>query len=274
LRTAEQQDVIRDLGVAKTFDAADEIARRVTFLTAQLTEADASGYVLGISGGVDSFTAGGLCQVAVERLRQQGVPATFVAMRLPYRMQTDEEDARRAIAALRPDVVLTVNIGPASDALAEALHTAGAPIGRIAGHDFVLGNIKARQRMAAQYAVANAHGMLVVGTDHAAEAVLGFFTKHGDGACDVTPLSGLTKRRVRLVARELGADDRTITKLPTADLESDHPGLPDEEALGLTYDDVDDFLEGHEVAGEIHDQILALYRRTEHKRKLPASPLT
>ncbi|GII28639.1 hypothetical protein Pmi06nite_20810 [Planotetraspora mira] len=94
--------------------------------------------------------------------------------------------------------------------------------------DFLLGNIKARQRMIAQYAVAGALGGLVVGTDHAAEAVTGFFTKHGDGAADVVPLAGLTKRRVRAIAHTLGMPGTLIHKTPTADLESLRPGRPDE----------------------------------------------
>ncbi len=136
----------------------------------------------------------------------------------------------------------------------------------------MLGNIKARERMTAQYAVANAHGMLVAGTDHAAEAVTGFFTKYGDGGCDLTPLAGLTKRRVRAIARALGADEAIVNKVPTADLETARPGLPDETALGLSYDDIDDFLEGLEVGPQVHETIVATYHRTAHKRALPLAP--
>jgi NAD+ synthase len=126
--------------------------------------------------------------------------------------------------------------------------------------------------MAAQYAVAGAHGLLVVGTDHAAEAVMGFFTKYGDGACDLTPLAGLTKRRVRALARALGADERIVAKVPTADLETERPLLPDEHVFGVTYDDIDDFLEGRPVEPEVEETIVAWYRRTAHKRALPAAP--
>lgn len=90
----------------------------------------------------------------------------------------------------------------------------------------MLGNIKARQRMIAQYAVAGATGGLVVGTDHAAEAVMGFFTKFGDGGFDLSPLGGLTKRRVRALAVALGGDERLAQKVPTADLESMRPCAP------------------------------------------------
>jgi len=135
--------------------------------------------------------------------------------------------------------------------------------------DLHVGNIKARQRMVSQYVVAGARGGLVVGTDHAAEAVMGFFTKYGDGACDLTPLSGLTKRRVREVGAQLGAGPEITGKVPTADLETNNPGLPDEAVLGVTYDEIDDFLEGLEIDEKAASRIIATHRRTAHKRALP-----
>jgi NAD+ synthase len=267
-----QESIAAELGVPAEFDAAAEIERRIAFLVDQLGQTGARGYVLGVSGGVDSSTTGRLCQLAVERVRERGGEAHFVAMRLPYRAQADEDDARRSLEFIRPDTALTVDVGPASDALAASVEAAGEPLPRVAAPDLVNGNNKARVRMAAQYAVANAHWLLVVGTDHAAEAVMGFFTKYGDGACDLTPLSGLTKRRVRALARELGAEERIVTKVPTADLESERPGLPDEEVFGLTYDEIDDFLEGRPVPDEVAGTIVAWYRRTAHKRSLPVAP--
>ncbi len=126
--------------------------------------------------------------------------------------------------------------------------------------------------MIAQYAVAGAHNGLVVGTDQAAEAVSGFFTKFGDGAADVVPLTGLTKRRVRAIAAELGAPDGLVWKVPTADLETLDPGKPDEEALGVTYDEIDDFLEGKPVSEAAFAAIVRRYELTEHKRQLPIAP--
>ncbi|MDQ3403917.1 MAG: ammonia-dependent NAD(+) synthetase [Actinomycetota bacterium] len=262
-----QELIIAELAVRPGVDPAREIEQRVGFLVDQLATSGARGYVLGISGGVDSSVAGRLCQLAVERVRADGGDATFIAMRLPYGVQMDEADAQRALAFIQPDEVLTVDVKPASDAMRDAVLAGGETFGERA--DFVHGNIKARQRMIAQYAVAGARGALVVGTDHAAEAVMGFFTKYGDGACDLTPLSGLTKRRVRAVATELGADAALVHKVPTADLESDTPGLPDEQAFGITYDDIDDFLEGKDVSATAHDVIVSWHRRTAHKRVVP-----
>ncbi|MFF7412291.1 ammonia-dependent NAD(+) synthetase [Streptomyces lydicus] len=267
-----QQEIARDLQVTASFDAEQEIERRVTFLTERLTSTGLRSLVLGISGGVDSTTTGRLCQLAVERARAAGHEATFYAMRLPYGVQADEKDAQRALEFIRADRELTVDIRPASDAALQATLDGGLTFRDDRHQDFVQGNIKARQRMIAQYAVAGAQDGLVVGTDHAAEAVSGFFTKFGDGAADVVPLTGLTKRRVRAVAAALGAPRELVTKVPTADLETLDPGKPDEDALGVTYDQIDDFLEGKPVDDAAVESIVRRYRLTAHKRELPIAP--
>ncbi|MFF5444042.1 ammonia-dependent NAD(+) synthetase [Streptomyces sp. NPDC012888] len=269
---AQQQEIARELEVAETFDAEREIERRVAFLTERLTATGLRSLVLGISGGVDSTTAGRLCQLAVERARAAGHQAEFYAMRLPYGVQADEKDAQLALGFIRADHVLTVDVKPASDAALEATVAAGLVFRDAHHQDFVHGNIKARQRMIAQYAVAGARDGLVVGTDHAAEAVSGFFTKFGDGAADVVPLTGLTKRRVRACADALGAPAELVWKTPTADLETLDPGKADEDALGVTYDDIDDFLEGKPVDGRVWEIIARRYRATAHKRELPIAP--
>ncbi|MFI6602064.1 ammonia-dependent NAD(+) synthetase [Nonomuraea sp. NPDC050536] len=270
--TSLQQEIARDLQVSASFEVQQEIERRVAFLADQLTSTGLRSLVLGISGGVDSTTAGRLCQLAVERVRATGRESTFFAMRLPYGVQADEQDAQLALEFIRPDQVLTVDVKSASDAALEAL-LAGGMVFRDAHHqDFVHGNIKARQRMIAQYAVAGAQEGLVVGTDHAAEAVSGFFTKYGDGGADVVPLTGLTKRRVRAMAQALGTPSALILKTSTADLETLNPGKPDEEALGVTYDDIDDLLEGKPVDEAAFATIVRRYRLTEHKRQLPIAP--
>ncbi|MEU8590135.1 ammonia-dependent NAD(+) synthetase [Streptomyces sp. NPDC048664] len=267
-----QQDIARDLQVSTSFDAEREIERRVAFLAHQLTSTGLRSLVLGISGGVDSTTTGRLCQLAVERVRAEGGQATFVAMRLPYGTQADEKDAQLALEFIRPDRTLTVDVRPAADAALLAVVDAGTAFRDEHHRDFVHGNIKARQRMIAQYAVAGAQEGLVVGTDHAAEAVSGFFTKFGDGAADVVPLTGLTKRRVRAVAQALGAPSELVGKTPTADLETLDPGKPDEDALGVSYDDIDDFLEGKPVGEAAFSTIAGRYRLTEHKRQPPIAP--
>ncbi len=268
---AQQQQIINELEVVRDFNAEREVEHRVGFLVDYLRRTGAAGYVLGISGGVDSSVGGRLTQLACERAREQGLPAWFVAMRLPYRVQHDEVDAQRALDFIRPDESITVNIGPATDAIWDEL-VANQGTAATGLTEFVKGNVKARQRMIAQYAVAGARGMLVVGTDQAAEAVVGFYTKYGDGGADVTPLAGLPKRRVRELATWLGAEPGLVEKTPTADLESDRPLQPDEVALGVSYTEIDDYLEGRPVSAEAESTILGWYRRTAHKRALPVTP--
>jgi NAD+ synthase len=238
--------IIDELGVRPTIDPRAEIDTRVRFLADYLRSAPAKGFVLGISGGQDSTLAGRLVQLAAEALRADGHEAEFVAVRLPYGEQADEHDARIALDFIEPDREFRVNVKPGADATAAE---AAKGIGELLGgdgklRDFVRGNIKARERMVLQYAIAGQLGHLVVGTDHAAEAVTGFFTKFGDGGVDITPLTGLTKRQGAALLRELGAPESTWKKVPTADLEDDRPALPDEAALGMTYAEIDDYLEG------------------------------
>lgn len=270
----QQRQIIAALDVASQFDVQAEIRHRIAFLQERMQASGMRTLVLGISGGVDSLTAGLLAQHAANQAREQGQDATFIAMRLPYGVQRDEDDAQRSLDVIKPDHVLTVDIKPASDAMLNAIKASGQTFQSAAQEDFVLGNIKARQRMIAQYAVAGAMRGLVIGTDQAAEALMGFFTKHGDGAADLTPLTGLTKRRVRALAAALGAPDSLVYKVPTADLENLAPLKPDEDAFGVSYETIDDFLEGKGIAGTDAEIILRQYGATAHKRALPATPFS
>jgi NAD+ synthase len=107
---------------------------------------------------------------------------------------------------------------------------------------------------------------LVLGTDHSAENITGFYTKYGDGACDLAPLFGLNKRQVRQVADYLGAPPHIVNKAPTADLESLSPQKSDEQALGMSYDQIDDFLEGKSVDPEVAKRLVEIFEKTQHKR--------
>ncbi|MBB5501638.1 ammonia-dependent NAD(+) synthetase [Paraburkholderia sp. MM5384-R2] len=269
---AWQQAVIDELRVERDFDVARERERRVAFLGDYLASQGLRAYVLGISGGVDSSTAGRLAQLAVERLRAGGYEARFVAVRLPFGSQRDEEDASAALAFIRPDETLTVNIKEPADAMLSSLKRGNVQYVDDFQEDFVLGNIKARQRMIAQYAIAGARVGVVIGTDHAAESLMGFFTKFGDGGADILPLAGLTNRRVRALAHALGASERLVNKVPTADLESLTPQKPDEDSYGISYQDIDDFLEGKPVSEEVLTTIRRFYMATRHKRALPVAP--
>lgn len=267
--------ILEELGAKPTIDPAAEVRARVDFLKSYLRSTPAKGFVLGISGGQDSTLTGRLCQLAAEELRAEGHAAEFVAVRLPYGVQADEHDAQVALKFIRPDRSIAVNIKPSADAAAAE---SAAGLVEALGHigelrDYVRGNVKARERMVIQYAIAGELGHLVVGTDHAAEAITGFFTKYGDGGVDVTPLTGLSKRQGAALLQHLDAPETTWNKVPTADLEDDRPALPDEEALGLRYAEIDDYLEGRDVTPRVADKLETMYRNTRHKRNVPVSPL-
>jgi NAD+ synthase len=269
----EQRDIIERLQVFPSIDIDAEIARRTAFLIDAMTQAGRYTLILGISGGVDSLTAGFLAQKAAMEARAQGhAAAQFIAVRLPYGEQHDEPDAQQSLRTINPDVVITVDIKPASDAMLSSLAMDALNKTTDSDKDFILGNIKARQRMIAQYAIAGNEQGLVIGTDHAAEALTGFFTKYGDGGSDVLPLSGLTKRQVRSIAKHFGAPDTLVGKIPTADLETLTPMKPDEDALGLTYAEIDDFLEGKQIDDRKAALIRKRFEETEHKRNTPIAP--
>ncbi|MEU7766965.1 ammonia-dependent NAD(+) synthetase [Nocardia sp. NPDC049190] len=265
-----REQIITELGVQPSIEPKTEVRRRIDFLKDYLDSAPARGFVLGISGGQDSALTGRLCQLAVEELRADGKDAIFLAVRLPYGVQADEADARIALEFVQPDRSVAVNVRPGADALA-AEAASSLQVDKL--RDFVRGNIKARERMVIQYALAGQENLLVVGTDHAAEAVTGFFTKFGDGGVDLTPLTGLTKRQGAALLQELGAPASIWSKVPTADLEDDRPALPDEEALGLRYSEIDDYLEGEDVTPEVAATIESIFLNTRHKRTVPVTPL-
>ncbi|MGG2397643.1 ammonia-dependent NAD(+) synthetase [Pseudomonas sp. SH1-B] len=271
-----QAEIAAALDVVPPFadDAAlnTEIERRKTFIKNTLKQSGLKVLVLGISGGVDSLTAGRLAQLSVEELRAEtgDTAYRFIAVRLPHNSQHDEHDAQDSLKFIRADEEDTVNIASAVSGLGEQVtHLQKLTDAR---RDFVVGNVKARIRMVAQFAIANANNGLVIGTDHAAEAVMGFFTKFGDGACDLAPLSGLVKKQVRAIAAHLGAPQHLVMKTPTADLEELRPGKPDEEAHGVSYAEIDAFLHGEKVSDEAYATIVRTYDNTRHKRELPLVP--
>ncbi len=265
-------DIIRQMKVLPIIDSQFEIQRRIAFIQQTLLNSGFKNLVLGISGGVDSSTCGRLAQLAVEALNKElkTDEFRFIAVRLPYGIQQDEADAQNALAFIKANVNITVNVKPGSDALHEQVLNSLQNQKIISGNephiDFIKGNVKARERMIAQYEVAGLVGGLVLGTDHSAENITGFFTKWGDGACDLAPLFGLSKRQVRQIAKALGAPEQLVMKTPTADLECATPQKADEHALGISYNDIDDFLEGKPVKPEIADRIVAIFMKTQHKR--------
>ncbi|SPS03229.1 ammonia-dependent NAD(+) synthetase [Latilactobacillus sakei] len=264
---ALQAEIIAALKTQPTIDPAKEIRRSVDFMKAYLKKnTSLKSYVLGISGGQDSTLVGALAEKAMQEMRAETGDESyqFIAVRLPYGEQADESDAMAAIEFMAADQVKRVNIKGSVDAMVQSLAETGVTVS-----DFNKGNIKARVRMIAQYGIAGENSGAVLGTDHSAESITGFYTKFGDGGADLVPIFRLNKRQGKAMLAELGAPKHLYEKVPTADLEEDRPALPDELALGVTYDQIDDYLEGRQVSEEAATKIENWYKKTAHKRHLP-----
>jgi NAD+ synthase len=137
------------------------------------------------------------------------------------------------------------------------------------GDRVALGNIKARLRMIALYYHANLHNYLVCGTGNKTEISLGYFTKYGDGACDILPIGDLYKGEVRELARELNIPENIIKKIPSAGLWS---GQTDENEIGFSYEQMDHALrkiESHHIDDETTRRLSEVITKTAHKREKP-----
>lgn len=262
-----QQQIIEELKVLPTINVDAEIRRTIDFLKAYAVKHSfLKGFVLGISGGQDSTLTGKLAQMAVDELNAEAGEArySFWAVRLPYGVQADEQDCQDALDWIEPSHIYTVNIKAAVDASVAALEQAGVVLS-----DFAKGNEKARERMKVQFSIAAMNGAVVLGTDHAAEAITGFYTKFGDGGADLMPIFRLNKRQGRAILKQLGCPAHLYEKVPTADLEEDCPSLPDEVALGVTYEQIDDYLEGKDIGDAAREVLEGHYKRSMHKRHMP-----
>lgn len=263
-----QKQIIEEMQVQKEINPVEEIRRSVDFLKSYMNKYPfLRSFVLGISGGQDSTLTGKLAQLAVNELNEEAGEERyqFIAVRLPYGVQADEADCQDALAFIQPTKSISINVKPAVDAMLSAVEEATDD--KVS--DFNKGNVKARERMIAQYTVAGMYSGVVLGTDHSAEAVTGFYTKFGDGGADLVPIFRLNKRQGKQMLKELGCPEHLYMKKPTADLEEDRPQLPDEEALGVTYEQIDDYLEGKDVGEHASNVIEGHFLKTQHKRQLP-----
>lgn len=262
-----QQQIIEELKVLPTINAQQEIRKSLDFLKSYAKKHTfLKGFVLGISGGQDSTLVGKLAQMAVDELNEESGTSTYTfwAVRLPYGKQFDEQDCQDALDFIMPTEIYTINIKEAVDASVNTLIQAGVTLS-----DFAKGNEKARERMKAQFSIAAMHNAVVLGTDHAAEAVTGFYTKFGDGGADLMPIFRLNKRQGRELLKHLNCPVHLYEKVPTADLEENRPALPDEVALGVTYEQIDDYLEGKEIPEQARKTLEGHYLRSMHKRHMP-----
>ncbi|ALS29778.1 ammonia-dependent NAD(+) synthetase [Paenibacillus cisolokensis] len=260
-----QQEIIERFGVKPSIDPEQEIRRRVDFLKDHVRKANMSGLLIAISGGIDSAVAAGLCKRATDELTAEtGKEYMTLGVFQPYGKQEDIDDSYAVAKAFNLKYTVETNIEDAVDEIALEVEHAFKSLG-IHRHlsRGAKGNVKARTRMVTQYALAFDLNLLVVGTDHASEAITGFFTKWGDGAVDITPLSSLNKRQVRQLAVVLGVPDSVLNKAPTAGL---WEGQTDEGELGIRYEDNSDYLEGKEIDAAVREKLEQQYLKTEHKR--------
>lgn len=259
-----QQQIIADLKVQPTIDPQAEIRKRVDFLKSYIEKSHSNGLLIAISGGIDSAVAAGLCKQATDELTEStGREYKTVGVFQPYDKQADIEDSYAVAEAFNLKYKVETNVHQSVDTIEETVNSVMPKLGQDPLTPQAKGNIKARTRMVVQYAIANSMNLLVVGTDHASEAITGFFTKYGDGAVDITPLSTLDKRQVRELASHLNVPQSVLDKAPTAGLWEDQT---DEKELGITYAQNCDYLEGREVAPEVAERLEGYYTRTAHKR--------
>jgi NAD+ synthase len=246
----------------------------VEWLRQRLAQSGGRGFVVGLSGGIDSAVVARLCQAAA--------PANVVGVLLPCHGDgEDEQDARLVAEHFRIPIV-RVDLAPAYDVLIEDLHQAAGALPKEQASGSLpadlrarvpSANVKPRLRMTALYFLANTLDYLVAGTGNQSEIAVGYFTKYGDGGVDVLPIGHLLKSRVRVVARELEVPQSIIDKTPSAGLWA---GQTDEQELGFTYADLERHLtRGPDgVAPALAMRIERLIRQTEHKRALPPIPET
>lgn len=267
-----QKKIINTLGVKSNINPKFEIHRIINFIKEYtLHHNKIKTLVLGISGGQDSTLTGKLCQLAIKKLNTISHRKNYklVLLCLPYGKQIDSDDCQDAINFIKPKIILNINIKKSVLNTERALQKSGIHVS-----DNMRENNKARERMKIQYNIASAYKGIVVGTDHASEAITGFFTKYGDGGTDINPISELNKKQGKLLLQELKCPSHLYLKQPRANLEDMHPYKTDEEILGVTYLDIDSYLEGKKINKKSQLAIEKYFINTTHKRQMPITPQT
>lgn len=260
-----QQEIIARFGVKPNINVEEEVRRRVDFLKKHVQDAGATGLLIAISGGLDSAVVAALCKKATDELTAEtGKEYMTLGVFQPYGEQSDIGHSYKVAEALQLNHTVETNIVEAVDEIAIEVEYAFRALSKPRHLSRAAkGNVKARTRMVVQYALAFDLNLLVAGTDHASESLTGFFTKWGDGAVDLNPLSSLNKRQVYQLAEYLGIPQEVIDKVPTAGL---WDGQTDEEELGISYDAINDYLEGKTIDSAVQKKLEDQYRKTEHKR--------
>lgn len=231
----------------------------IRFIREYTESARADGWVIGISGGIDSFLAGALLAKAACGDRKK-----LLCVLLPNGEQKDLRDAQECaerISELYPDAdVTTVNIGHGFAGALEDLDA--CPFFKRTPYS--VGNLQPRLRMLYQYALAA--GLLVCGTDHASEAITGFYTKYGDGGVDFNPLGQMVKDDIYAMSASLGAPRCVMDKAPAAGIGISED---DESELGISYEHICAFLKGNRIPDRVEEKLIRHFDTSAHKRAVP-----
>ena len=249
----------------------ETIDRLARFIRTQAELARAKQLIVGMSGGLDSSVTASLCAIAVGGSKVLGLSMPEKETVKSENIEDGQKVARQF--RLRFEVI---DITPFQD-VARAMLKPDPSTKRIAW-----GNIKARLRATILYYKANVSDGLVIGTGDKSEVMLGYFTKYGDGACDVLPLGDVYKTSVKDIAKHLSLPRRIYTKTPSPEL---WPGQTAEKELGFGYDTIDQILWGlerwlspKEIASDLSLPISMVTRvrnrwlASEHKRRMPLTP--
>lgn len=228
-----------------------------------------SGLVIGLSGGIDSAV---VTKLAADTIDPSGILNVFMPSRAT---PASDYKTTRELSQMWGTEYKIIDIQPAVDTLTSVLLSdVEAPLER--------GNIAARCRMIVLYNLAKKRNYVVAGTSNKSEMMTGYFTKFGDGACDMTPLANLYKTEVKQIASLIGVPQEIIDKPPSAGL---WEGQTDESEIGMSYDELDVILRGLEK--DLDDETISEYAKLnvenvvkirklvasmEHKRNLPLSP--
>lgn len=237
-----------------------EINNIVSWLQEKVTEANAKGLIVGVSGGLDS--------AVVANLIKRAFPNNSLGVIMPLKTNVkDIEDANSVVRSSGIDS-LTIDLTETHQILFDEIKNQLKDKNTLNESMLQLSdaNLRARLRMSTLYSLAQNYNYLVVGTDNKSEWFTGYFTKYGDGGVDLQPILEFTKSETVEMAKILGVPETVITKEPSADL---WEGQTDELEMGTTYEYIDAYIEGKPVPKKDEELIRNMHKRTEHKRNLP-----
>ncbi len=234
-------------------------AELIEWLRETVDKAGATGFVIGLSGGIDSSVTAALAKRAF--------PDNTLGVIMPcFSIPEDARDAALVAEALE---IPTVTVSLEQPFLAMIKELTGETTYDAKNDDLTVANIKPRLRMATLYFYAARRKALVLGTLNRSEILVGYYTKYGDGGVDLMPLANLLKRDVRKLASYLGVPQSIIDKQPSAGLWEGHN---DEAEMGISYEEIDDYLAEGKGDERVRRKVNELSEKHRHKRFMPLVP--